>query len=93
MNSTAVLVFIAQYVYILLMGLQSLNVNQRRYTAAAVCSFLLGTLGFFVTAIVGDARGLTFTTLWWGFVLAGPAGIVTAMKIHPWMVSTFSRKA
>ena len=88
----ALLVFVAQYAYVLLLGLQSLNVNQRRYVAAAVVSFLLGIGGFFVTSIIGAARALTFTALWWGFCLSGPAGIVTAMRIPPWMVSKFSRK-
>lgn len=88
----AAFIFAAQYIYILLLGLQSLNVNQKRYVMAAACSFLLGTLGFYVTAVVGDARDLTFTVLWWGFVFAGPAGICTAMWIHPYLVRWTSKR-
>lgn len=87
----AALVFVAQYVYILLLGLQSLNVQQRRFVGAAITSTLLGIGGFFVTSIVGSAKGMTFTALWWGFVVSGPAGITTAMVIHPRLVSLFSR--
>lgn len=85
----ALLIFAVQYVYVLLLGLQSLNVNQKRYVSAAVVSFLLGIGGFFITSVIGSAREMTFTALWWGFCLSGPAGIVTAMRIHPWMVSRF----
>lgn len=83
------MVFGAQYCYVLLLGLQSLNVQQRRYLAAAVCSFLLGVGGFYVTSVVGSSRGLTFEAVWWGFTLSGPAGITTAMLIHPWLVRVF----
>lgn len=87
----ALLIFAAQYIYILLLGLQSLNVRDRHFIGAAVTSFLLGVLGFFVTSIVGDARGMEFSLLWWGFVFSGPAGIVTAMVIHPVLVNFFGR--
>lgn len=85
----ALLIFAAQYVYILLLGLQSLNVRDRHYVGAAVTSGLLGVLGFFVTSIVGAAKGMEFSMLWWGFVASGPAGIVTAMLIHPVLVNFF----
>jgi hypothetical protein len=88
----AALIFAAQYVCILLYGLQSLNVNQRRYIMAAVCSFLLGVLGFYVTSIVGGAADMTWTFLWWGFVFAGPAGICTAIWIHPFLVRWTSKR-
>lgn len=87
----AALIFAAQYIYILLLGLQSLNVRDRHYVGAAVTSAMLGVLGFFVTSIVGDARGMEFTVLWWSFVASGPAGIVSAMLLHPRLVSFFGR--
>lgn len=90
--SEAVLVFFAQYAYVLLLGLQSLNVHQRRYVGAAVTSMLLGVGGFFVTSIVGSSKGMTFSSVWWGFVFAGPAGITTAIAIHPWLVRRFGGK-
>jgi hypothetical protein len=90
--SDSLLVFAASYLNVLLLGLQSLNVHQRRFVGAAICSTLLGVSGFVVTSIIGDARGLTLSVLWWAFVLSGPAGIVTAMAIHPWLVKVFTRK-
>lgn len=86
----ATVVFIAQYCYVLLLGLQSLNVRDQRYVSAAITSFLLGVGGFFITSIVGAAKGLELSILWWCFVLSGPCGIVTAMRIHPWMSKVFS---
>jgi hypothetical protein len=88
----ALLVFAAQYLYVLLMGLQSLNVNQRRYVWAAVTSFLLGALGFLTTSIVGAAKGMELTLLWWCFVVSGPVGIVSAMHLQPWLVKVFARR-
>lgn len=85
----ALTVFFAQYLYILLLGLQSLNVRDRHFVGAAITSLLLGVLGFFVTSIVGTSRGLEFAAVWWGFVISGPSGITTAMLIHPWLVSFF----
>jgi hypothetical protein len=86
---TAFYVFAAQYVYILLLGLQSLNVNNGQYLMAAVTSTLLGLFGFYLTSVIGDARDMEFTTLWWGFVLSGPAGITSAMKLHPYLKRLF----
>lgn len=88
----SILVFVLQYVYVLLLGLQSLNVHQRRYVGAAITSLLLGIGGFYVTSVVGSSRGMTLSSVWWGFVLAGPAGITTAIAIHPWLVRRFGGK-
>jgi hypothetical protein len=88
----ALMVFAAQYVYVLLLGLQSLNVNQRRYGMAAATSFLLGVLGFLTTSIVGAAKGMELSLLWWCFVLSGPIGILSAMHLQPWLVRKLSRK-
>jgi hypothetical protein len=88
----AALVFLAQYVYVLLLGLQSLNVNQRRFGMAAATSFLLGILGFLTTSIVGAAKGMELSLLWWGFVVSGPVGIVSAMLLQPHLVRLFTRK-
>ena len=85
------LVFVAQYIFVLLLGLQSLNVRDRHYFGAAVTSFLLGVGGFFLTSTIGSAKGMALTPLWWSFVLAGPCGIVTAIAVHPHLVKFFGR--
>lgn len=76
-----IIVFAAQYVYVLLLGLQSLNVNGNRKSAAACTSFALGIFGFQLTATIADNRGDTLGLVWWAYVLAGPCGIVTSMKL------------
>lgn len=92
--SEAGLVFVAQLIYVLLLGLQSLNVNGRHYALAMASSTALGTLGFFLTASVAEVRHAgQFGPVWWGFVLAGPVGIGLAIWLHPkirgWYERTF----
>jgi hypothetical protein len=88
----ALIVFGAQLVYVLLLGLQSLNVNGRHYAAAMTCSFALGTLGFFLTAAVAEVkRAGVFGPIWWGFVVAGPVGIAIAIWIHPRLRDLYER--
>ncbi len=84
-------VFVAQYLMVLLLGLQSLNVRDHHYVLAGITSFLLGVCGFYVTSVVGAAKGQALTILWWSFVVAGPCGIVTAMAIHPTLVGIWRR--
>ena len=84
MNTTAVLIFCCQFVYILLIGLQQLNVVNRRYVSASVVSLVLSAFGFHLTATIAiHADGHEFSAVWWGYVLAGPVAICAAMYIHP----------
>jgi hypothetical protein len=74
----ALIVFFAQFLYVLVMGLQSLAVNNGRYLQAALQSFLLGSIGITITTEVvrrGEIGGAT----WWAYVIAGPAGICLSM--------------
>jgi hypothetical protein len=77
----ALIVFVAQFVQVLLLGLQSLNVNHGRRAAAATVSLLLGTIGFHITATIASHRGEEFGTVWWCYVFAGPCGILTSMLL------------
>ena len=82
----AVAVFACQYAYIFLLGMQQQNVIARRYVGAALVSLLLGMGGYHLTATIALAAGQGwFSPVWWGYILAGPAGIVTAMWVHPRM--------
>jgi hypothetical protein len=87
----AAVVFVAQYLMVLLLGLQSLNVRDRHYVLAGITSFMLGVCGFYVTSIVGAAKGQVLTILWWSFVIAGPCGIITAMAVHPALVRAWEK--
>jgi len=77
-------IFGAQAVYILLLGLQTINVADRNYIGAALVSFALGMLGFWLTAFIGgelktDGIG---TVSWWAFVVAGPVGITLSIWLY-----------
>ena len=79
----AVRVFLFQLVYVLLLGLQTLNVVDRNYLGAWSVSLLLGMIGFWMTAVIAEVKtdGVG-SSVWWAFVLSGPIGICMAM----WMV-------
>ena len=79
----ALMVFVAQFFYILLLGSQQINVIAKDYPGAAFVSLLLGVLGFQLTATIAAVRGATWRSpVWWAFVIAGPLGIVVAMATH-----------
>ena len=77
----AFIVFVAQFVYVLLLGLQSLNVNGGHRTAAAATSLTLGVFGFYLTGSIAAAKGDIGGVVWWAFILSGPCGIVTSMAL------------
>jgi hypothetical protein len=82
--TTAACVFAAQFVYILLLGLQQQNVIGRHYVGAACTSLLLGTFGIYLTATIAiHAESSMFSPVWLAFIAAGPAGICVAMWLHP----------
>lgn len=80
-----ILVFISQFLLILLLGMQSLNVRDGRYFLAAITSLLLGIMGFYVTAQIAIVKE-ALTSVWWFYIVAGPLGIVTSMWLHPKVV-------
>lgn len=77
-------VFVCQFLLIMLMGIQSLNVQGRKYFAAGATSFLLGIGQFTVTAAIATAKdGGLLSPLGIAFLLGGPLGIMTSIWIHP----------
>lgn len=82
---TAVLVFICQYFYICLLGLQSRNVQHANYVGAAVVSTMLGIFGLTITTILARAAIVEGGwPVWVSFVLAGPCGICSAIRFDKW---------
>jgi hypothetical protein len=85
-------IFIAQFSMIWLLGLQSINVNRGHKLIAALTSFALGIVGFYVTGTVASAyhEGM-MSPMFISFILAGPCGILFSMYSHPYIVKFFGR--
>ena len=77
----ALLVFAAQFIYVMLLGWQSLAVNHGRHGQAALNSFLLGNLGFYMTGIVAAARSEIGGMVWAAYVFSGPVAVVASMAL------------
>lgn len=87
MNALAL--FAATYFLVLFLGLQSLNVNGGHRFLAALTSFGISAANVTVLKIMpGPTGGFEIAA----YCLGGPAGILTSMYIHPWMVRKFGRK-
>lgn len=76
-------VFISQYLFILLKGMQQINVVEGRYKQSIAISLGLGicgllTLGIITTAIVSGGSWLVYAS----YLAAGPSGIVTAIWLE-----------
>jgi len=80
-------IFLAQFLMIFLLGLQSINVNRGHKLLAALTSFGLGIAGFYVTGTIAQAyqEGM-FSSMFLSFILSGPCGIVVSMMVHPKIV-------
>lgn len=86
---TALALFFATYFLVLFLGLQSLNVNGGHKLLAALTSFGIGTANITVLKIMPGPTDWVDVA---AYCLGGPAGILTSMAIHPWMVRRFGRK-
>lgn len=75
----ALIVFCAQFVQILMHGLQSQTVAHGHRLWAACNSVVLGAVGFHITATIASNRGEEFGLVWTAYILAGPCGIVSSM--------------
>jgi len=86
---TALALFASTYLLVLFLGLQSLNVNGGHRLMAVVTSFGIGAANITILKIMpGPTGGLELIA----YLTGGPAGILTSMAIHPWMVKKFGRK-
>jgi ABC-type phosphate transport system permease subunit len=79
----AVLVFVAQYFFILFKGLQQINVIKERYAVSMLVSFGLGVCGLLTMGIVAKAVVMgSHWTVYVGFLAGGPVGIVSAIWLE-----------
>lgn len=76
--SSALLVFVSTFVCVFALGLQSLNVNQGHYFAAAVTSLAISGGHLFLYEIMPHPTGLDRL----GYFAGGIAGITASMWFH-----------
>lgn len=86
MNAMAL--FLASFVVVLALGLQSLNVNGGHRMLAFVNSLVIGASNLVLLKIV---PGPTSATEVAGYLLGGPFGIVASMWLHPHLVRALAR--
>lgn len=75
---TALLCFAATFVSVFALGLQSLNVNQGHYWAAAGTSLLIGAGHIGLYRYMPSANGLELA----GYLVGGVTGITASMWFH-----------
>lgn len=78
---TALALFVATFVLVFALGLQSLNVNKGQYAWAFFTSLVIGSMQMVMLKLGPDASWLEIA----GYLSGGPLGIVTAMRIQPWL--------
>lgn len=86
---TAITLFAATFFLVLFLGLQSLNVNGGHKLLSALTSF---GIGFAQISVLKIVPGPTTEFELLAYCLGGPAGILTSMAVHPWMVRKLGRK-
>jgi len=80
---TVIVVFIAQYLFILLKGLQQINVIKERYRMSSLISLGLGVCGLLTMGIIAKSVVVGgHWSIYVGYLVAGPAGIASAIWIE-----------
>ena len=87
---TELALFVSTFGLVFCLGTQSLNVNGGHKLLAAMTSFGISAANITVLKIMPGPTGVIEVA---AYCLGGPAGILTSMYIHPWMVSKFGRKS
>lgn len=84
---TELALFASAYLTVFALGFQQQNVIHRHYKAAAITSFVIGASQIYLWRTLPNAdAGQIIATL-----LGGPAGILTAMYLHPKLLKTKSQ--
>lgn len=78
-------IFVCQFAYVALLGLQSRNVQHANCAGAGIVSALLGIAGLTITTIIArTAIAEGGWPVWIAYVVAGPVGIVFAIRFDTW---------
>ncbi|HAR45568.1 MAG TPA: hypothetical protein DCS05_05175 [Nitrospiraceae bacterium] len=73
---TELALFTSSFLLVFALGFQSLNVNNGRYTAAFLTSFLIGAANIAVLKLAPSASPTEIAA----YLAGGPLGIIGAMK-------------
>jgi hypothetical protein len=76
---TELILFTSTYILVFALGMQSLNVNNGHYWAAAVTSFAIGSMQMVLFKLAPNATWSEIAA----FLMGGPFGIVSSMWAHP----------
>lgn len=87
---TAPLIFLACFVVVFALGLQSLNVNGGHKWLAALTSFVIGGSQLYLLKAMPQPTGWLDNA---AYLCAGPLAIVCSMAAHPWLVRRLGRRA
>lgn len=89
---SASLIFLSTYIAVFFLGLQSLNVNQGHYLAAAVTSFFISTGHIMLYRFMPQSGAADLV----GYYLGGIAGITTSIWFHKkakaWILAWLARR-
>jgi hypothetical protein len=86
---TELTLFASTFVLVFALGLQSLNVNNGHFIAAAVTSFVIGAGQMILFKLAPHASWTEIAA----FLVGGPFGITTSMWAHPHLVRILGKKS
>lgn len=85
---TELALFVSTFVLVFALGLQSLNVNNGHYWAAAFTSLFIGSSQLVLFKLAPNANWSQMLA----FVSGGPLGITASMYAHPHLVRIIKRR-
>lgn len=85
---TALLIFVCTYSVVLALTVQHLNINAGQQLLAFLTSLLISVCNLALLKLIPQPTGLAEIL---AYVLGGPLGIVTAMRVHPILIAWHSR--
>ncbi len=86
----ALIILACTFGVVLALGLQSLNVNGGHKLMAFCTSFLIGLCNLGLFKLVPQPTGAMEIA---AYLLGGPVGILTAMRLHPVLVRWLRKEA
>jgi hypothetical protein len=84
---TELILFASTFVLVFGLGMQSLNVNNGHFYAAAITSFAIGAMQMVLFKLAPNASWTEIAA----FLLGGPFGITASMWAHPRLARILTR--